>query len=191
MNQPVENTALPASQLPRRAFPAEGTSLHKILSDAQFRQSFRARLKRFNPLLVALYKIGLLPLLGVSRTVMLLTTKGRKSGRQRVTPIGYFPIGGVIHLFSAWGKGASWYQNLAANPDEVWIQVGLRKRSVYPQALQEPAEILRTLEQFFAESPAQAHYLFGWEHEQDRMDNADFSTVIDQVLIVRFVEKTQ
>jgi len=191
MNPINENSRLMTPPSPVRAFPTEGTNLARILSDPQHRQSFHAQLKKYNPLVVAFYRIGLLSLFGVSRTVMLLTTKGKKSGKLRSTPIGYFRIGGVIHLFSPWGKDASWYKNLAANPNDVWIQVGLHKRPVRAQVMEEPVEIQRTLTKFVAESPSQAGYLFGWDPGRDQMDAADFSVVINRVLLVRFVEKTK
>ena len=40
--------------------------------------------------------------------------------------------------------------------------------------------------QIITESPDQAHYLFGWDPENDRLKIADFSAVIDKVLINRF-----
>ncbi len=172
-----------------RKFPLEGTHLYNVLFDPEHRQTFRGQLKTYNPLIVLLYRIGLLPLLGASRTVMLLTTRGGKSGKLRSTPIGYFRIGGVIHLFSAWGKSASWYKNMASNPRDVWIQIGLRRFPVQAQIVEEPTELWRTLGQFLTESPAQAHYLFGWEPGRDRMNSADFSEVIQRVSIVRFVEE--
>ncbi len=181
MNQVIERDDI-------RKFPMEGTNLYKILFDPQHRQTFHAQLKRYNPLMASLYKIGLLPLFGVSRNVMLLTTRGRKSGKLRSTPIGYFRIGGVIHLFSAWGKSTAWYKNLAANPSDVTLQIGIRKFPVTAQALEDPAEILRTIEQFVTESPAQARYLFGWDPARDRMECADFTEMIHRVLIVRFLE---
>lgn len=178
--------ALPAA----KTFPVQGTNLSKILNDQPYRQSFHGQLKRYNPLIVALYRVGLLPLFGVSRTVMLLTTRGKKSGKLRSTPIGYFRIGGVIHLFSAWGKSTAWYKNLQANPNDVWIQIGLSRRSpMRAEVLEEPAEIQRTLGQFVAESPDAARYLFGWEPGRDQLETADFSTIIQRVLIVRFIEK--
>lgn len=173
-----------------RKFPLEGTNLHKVLFDPEHRQSFHARLKTYNPLIVLLYQTGVLPLFGAGRTVMLLTTRGRKTGKLRSIPIGYFRIGGVIHLFSAWGKSANWYKNILANPRDVWIQIGLHRFPVEAQTLQDPAEIWRTIEQFLTESPAQAHYLFGWEPSRDRRDRADFSDVMQRVSIVRFIERT-
>jgi deazaflavin-dependent oxidoreductase (nitroreductase family) len=169
-----------------RTFPAEGSNLHRVLSDIPFRHAFHARLKRYNPLVVALYRAGVLPLLGAGRTVMLLTTKGWKSGKRRSTPIGYFTIGGVIHIFSAWGKSSSWYKNLLANPEEAWIQVGMRRHRVHARPLENPAEIQRLLECLIIESPHQARTLFGWEPGRDRLDRADFSAIIERVVVVRF-----
>ena len=189
MNQTTEQkTAL--LEPTTRKFPAEGTNLARILSDPKHRQAFHAQLKRYNPWIAILYKSGLLPLFGMSRTVMLLTTRGRKSGKLRSTPIGYFRIGSVVHLFSAWGKGASWYKNMVDSPDQVWIQIGMRKQLVRAEVIDQPDEIMLTLAQFIDESSDLAHYVFGWEPEQDRLDHADFSMVIDRVLIVRFIPKT-
>jgi hypothetical protein len=106
-----------------RSFPTPETCLFKIRNDAEFKHSFLTNLKIYNPLIVALYRSGILPLFGWSRTIMLLMTTGRKSGKPRDTLIGYFRIGGVIHLFLAWGKGAGWYKNLIASPSDVSIQI--------------------------------------------------------------------
>jgi deazaflavin-dependent oxidoreductase (nitroreductase family) len=178
-------------QQPGKSFPIVGTNLYRLISDPQYRQSFHARLKRFNPLVVTLYKIGLVPLFGGNQIVMLLTTKGRKSRKLRSTPIGYFRIGGVIHLFSAWGKATNWYKNMIAYPEDVWIQIGLHQWAVKWIELNDPYEIIQTITQFVTESPAQAHYLFGWEPDFDRLDQADFSPLINCILIVRFFEKEE
>ena len=82
-----------------RAFPTQETNLYKILNESQHRQKFHAQLKRYNPLVVGLYRIGLMPLFGVSRSVMVLTTRGCKSGKIRSTPIGYFLLAGWSTYF--------------------------------------------------------------------------------------------
>jgi len=178
---------VPAQPVPRQ-FPTPDTNLGRLLSDPEFKRTFHAQLKIWNPFVVAFYRAGLLPLFGASRTVMLLTTKGCKSGKARRSPVGYFRIGGGIYLFSGWGKRSSWYKNLCANPDAVTVQIGLRRLSVRPQVLEDPAEIQRTLEQFIRESPAAARYLFGWQPGVDSLACADFSPIINNVLIVRFIE---
>ncbi len=184
-SQQEENRVLPDV----RTFPIEGTNLARILSDPQYRQSFHAQLKRYNSLVAALYKIGLLPMFGASRTVMLLTTRGRKSGKLRSTPIGYWRIGGDIYLFSAWGRATNWYKNMVACPEDVWIQIGMRRWAAQPFDLKDPDEIMRTIAQFVTESPAQARYLFGWEPGSDRLDQADFSPITNRVLVVRFLRR--
>jgi deazaflavin-dependent oxidoreductase (nitroreductase family) len=171
-----------------RRFPTPDTNLGRLLSDPEFRRTFHARLRTWNPAIVAFYRAGLLPLFGASRTVMLLTTKGRKSGKLRRFPVGYFRIGGDLYVFSAWGKQASWYKNLCANPDAVTLQIGLQRLSVRPHVLENPVEIQHTLEQFVRESPTAARYLFGWQPESDSLACADFSPIIKNVLIIRFVK---
>lgn len=189
MNQNEETTRTPQPRPDPRVFPIAGTNLARLLYEPEFKRTFHAKLKTYNPWAVALYRMGLLPLFGAARTVMLLITKGRKSGAVRYTPIGYFRIGGVIHIFAAWGRPSQWYKNLLANPDDVAIQIGLRRWRVRPQTLEDPAEIQRTLAQFIAKSPKEAGYLFGWEAGRDRIEDADLSPIIDNVLIMRCEEK--
>lgn len=71
------------------------------------------RLFRFLPPRLA-YSLGLGSIAG--RTVLLLTTFGRRSGFPRVTPLLYAEIDGIIYVGSVRGEKADWYQNLRANP---------------------------------------------------------------------------
>jgi deazaflavin-dependent oxidoreductase (nitroreductase family) len=188
--QPAAEKIAPGSvDVQGRVFPTADTSLYKIMHDPAHRKTFHANLKRYNPWMVFFYRIGLLPLFGMSKSVMLLTTRGNKSGKLRTTPIGYYRIGGAVHLFSAWGQGTAWYQNMIANPDEVWIQVGLRKWPVNVRYIDQPREMRQTLERFIAELPAQAKYLFGFDTKQDSLETADFSQVYERVMFLRFEVK--
>src|SRR5437868_2561735 len=60
--------------------------------------------------------------------VVLLTTKGAKSGRIRTTPLGGFPDGPKSWLIVASMGGAArhpaWFFNIAKNPSDVWLEVG-------------------------------------------------------------------
>jgi deazaflavin-dependent oxidoreductase (nitroreductase family) len=63
--------------------------------------------------------------------VLILTTIGAKSGKERSTVVGGFPDGDNAWLIIA-SKGGSathpgWFHNMAHNPDRVWVQVGNRK----------------------------------------------------------------
>lgn len=170
----------------RKTYPAEGSSLKKQLSDAAYRENLHSQLKKYNPLMATFYKIGLLPLFGVSKTVMLLTTMGRKTGKLRSTPIGYFKVGGQVYLPSAWGKNTNWYKNIMAAPDKVWIQIGMKKKAVTIHEVIEPAEVQSLLERLVKESPANAKMIFGWNPGVDRLENADFTEVIEEVIFIRF-----
>lgn len=60
------------------------------------------------------------------RPMLLLTTKGRKTGRERTAPLQYMPDGDDFVVIASYGGNASnpeWYLNLKANPDVV-VQAG-------------------------------------------------------------------
>lgn len=59
-------------------------------------------------------------------TLLLLHSKGAKSGRERVNPLVYLPVDGRYAIFASKGGAPTnpdWYYNLLANP-EASIEVG-------------------------------------------------------------------
>jgi deazaflavin-dependent oxidoreductase (nitroreductase family) len=174
-----------------RAFPLPGTTLYDVTFKPEFRQEFHSKLKPTNRLLVPLYKAQVLSLFGLSKRIMLLTTKGRNSQRMRDFPIGYFHIGDGIYVFSAWGKQSNWYKNLIACPDQVYVQIGLRRFHVQPEVVQDPQELKRIILQLIRDDPEGAHTLMGWDPSQDDVESADFSLMIENVLTLRFRERVE
>jgi deazaflavin-dependent oxidoreductase (nitroreductase family) len=77
---------------------------------------------------------------GMSRNMLLLTTTGAKTGRRYTLPLQYFPDDGDAWLIVASAGGAArhpaWVRNLAAHPDQVWIEIGSRRLRVRPESLQ-------------------------------------------------------
>ena len=70
--------------------------------------------------------------------VLILTTKGRRSGKIRSNPVGYFERdGGSIIVASNSGKpnNPSWYYNIKGNPNDVMIQVKDKKTKVKPEII--------------------------------------------------------
>ena len=70
--------------------------------------------------------------LGLGRTVLLLTTTGRKSGLSRTTPLIYMPAGSDLVIYASNGgkeTPPAWWLNLQANPDAA-IQIGRRTERV-------------------------------------------------------------
>ncbi|MGD8751541.1 MAG: nitroreductase family deazaflavin-dependent oxidoreductase [Anaerolineales bacterium] len=101
------------------------------------------RLFRFLPPRLA-YSLGLGSIAG--RTVLLLTTVGRRSGLPRVTPLLYDEIDGIIYVGSARGAKADWYQNLRANPN-VEVRIGSRRIKGCADAITDPLQVADFLEQ--------------------------------------------
>lgn len=70
---------------------------------------------------------------------LLLTTIGARTGVERVVPLRYFKDGDDAWLVVGSAGGAArhpaWYRNLAAHPDQVWIEVGRRRLRVTAESL--------------------------------------------------------
>ena len=71
--------------------------------------------------------------------VVLLTTKGSKSGVERTVSLGGFEDGDDAWLIVASMGGSAhhpaWFRNLVAHPDEIWLEVGSRKMKVSGESL--------------------------------------------------------
>lgn len=74
--------------------------------------------------------------------LLYLTTVGARSGNTVTTTVAYFKDGDDAWLVVASAGGAathpSWYHNLAANPDQVFIEVGGQRITVMPTQLDGP-----------------------------------------------------
>jgi len=69
---------------------------------------------------------------------MLLTTRGRKTGRRRTTAVSFMPLeDGHLVVFSGWGVDSDWYANVRADP-RVQVKVGRRAVSATANPVQEP-----------------------------------------------------
>jgi deazaflavin-dependent oxidoreductase (nitroreductase family) len=99
-----------------------------------------------------LYRLGLGDLLNAIH-IMVLVTRGRKSGQPRYTPIEYRRHGSKIYLVSGWGARPQWYKNLLDDPLAA-VQMGSRLRSVRAQIVTDPAEALRALYLFRRTAPS-------------------------------------
>lgn len=71
--------------------------------------------------------------------VILLTTRGARSGAPRTTPVMAFPEGDSAWLVVASAAGAArhpaWFINMARHPDDTWVEVGGRRTRVTPTSL--------------------------------------------------------
>jgi deazaflavin-dependent oxidoreductase (nitroreductase family) len=101
------------------------------------------RIKNVQKIHRFLYAMGLGPVIG--RFILLLTTTGRKSGLQRVTPLQYEKIGADYHVGAARGLKADWVRNLQLNP-HVEVRVGTRHLQATAEVVTDPARFADFLE---------------------------------------------
>lgn len=71
--------------------------------------------------------------------VLLLSTVGARSGKRRRALLGSIPDGSNARLVTATSGGSawhpSWFLNLAAHPDRVWVELEGRGMQVRPESL--------------------------------------------------------
>jgi deazaflavin-dependent oxidoreductase (nitroreductase family) len=91
---------------------------------------------------IGLYRVGLAGQLG--RSTLLLTTRGRKTGRRRTTPLNYLVEGDVTYVLAGMGPGSDWLRNLQAAP-RVQVQVGRRRFDARAETIVDPAEHRRVM----------------------------------------------
>ncbi|GIK28015.1 MAG: nitroreductase family deazaflavin-dependent oxidoreductase [Chloroflexi bacterium] len=87
---------------------------------------------------ILLYRLGFGPLVG--KLFMILTTRGRKSGLPRHTPVEYRTYHGRKYVMVGWPK-SDWYRNILADP-LVTIQTAAGTESVKARALATDEEYL-------------------------------------------------
>lgn len=99
--------------------------------------------------------------------VLLLTTRGRKTGLERTSPLPYFCVGpNDLMLVASYGgndRNPAWYANLRAQPE---VTVQLRGRSAkYRARVLEGAEREGAWRSLVAEHPRYAEYQSRTERE--------------------------
>lgn len=82
-----------------------------------------------NRFMVFLWKIGLGKAMnnwpaGFGR-IMVIKHRGRRSGREYLTPVNYAIVDGQIYCTAGFGAISDWYRNMLANPRvELWLPEG-------------------------------------------------------------------
>ena len=169
-------------------FPRLGSAEYKLLFGSKEEEKHTLkqwqRLNRF--VSIPLYRIGLLPLVGMSKIFLLLFATGRKTGKQRITPLEYRKKDGIIHVVAGRGKKAHWFKNIQANPDTVQIRVGFRKFKASFNVFRTIEEKNELLIWYVTKYPKAAKYLFGWDPKNDDPKTADFTSFSKLIEIIQF-----
>ena len=175
-------------------FPRKGSDFyHRMQSSPSEWRRHRNKQRRYNKwFMVPLYKIRILPLFGLGKFFVLLTTKGRKSQKKRTTPVGYFKIDEVMHLVSAnpakrkldgKHREADWMQNIRAYPDDVWVQAGFRSFHANMQIVDDPKEKEKVLRVWFTKYPK----TIGLDPKLDDIQLVDLTSLVEFMTIVKIL----
>ena len=86
------------------------------------------------------------------------------------------------------GKKADWLQNMLANPEDVEVKIGFKKRKVSFKQLtiEEKNDFLIW---YVSKYPKAAKLLFGWNSKTDDLETADFTSLSELIEIVKLMTK--
>mgnify|MGYP001549684610 CR=1 FL=1 len=98
-----------------------------------------------------LYRAGFGSLIGWA-PFLVLTTRGRRSGKARHAVLEYRRHGSKYYLLSIWGERPHWYQNILNDP-QVTVQFGGYTSAAEATVVDTPAEAMRALLMFKRKSP--------------------------------------
>ena len=82
-----------------------------------------------NHLMVLMWKIGLGKAINIWPAgfgrIMVIKHRGRKSGKEYLTPLNYAIVNGEIYCTAGFGAVSDWYRNILTNPRiELWLPHG-------------------------------------------------------------------
>lgn len=85
-----------------------------------------------NHFMVFMWKIGLGKAINIWPAgfgrIMVIQHRGRKSGKEYLTPVNYAMVDGEIYCTAGFGSVSDWYRNMLANPNiELWLPEGKHK----------------------------------------------------------------
>ena len=167
--------------------PRKGSTMYDFMRETADKQKKSlSKFKLLNRyLVVPLYRSNILPLFFAGKVIVLLYTKGRKSGKQRITPVEYRNYdNGKILLFSSRGKNGDWFKNIESNPKDFRMKIGFRKFSP-KYTVSSSVEKLEILKWYVQKFPNTAKELFGFQKKIDLVSNELLLPISDFIEILQ------
>lgn len=171
--------------------PRPGSPLYKLNHDDENKRKKTLRRWRIlnKYLVLPLYRLGIFPLFGFGRIFLVLTTKGRKTGKKRRTPLEYHRIDRVITVFSSRGEAAGWVKNMYASPNHIMVRHGFHSFQPKVEFVTEESQKLEIIKWYVINHRKSANMLFGWNRKLDDPETTDFSKMLNIISIIRFYRK--
>ena len=94
-------------------------------------ETLRRIFHAFNPFMILMWKLGMGRLVnlwpaGFGR-ILVINHRGRKSGKEYLTPVNYALVDGEIYCTAGFGSISDWYRNMLASPNiKLWLPEGWR-----------------------------------------------------------------
>ena len=167
--------------------PRPGSPLHKLNhEDENERKKTLRRWRILNKYLVLpLYRLRIFPLFGFGRIFLVLTTKGRKTGKKRKTPLEYHRIDQVITVFSSRGDQAGWVKNIHANPNHTLIRHGFHSFQPQVEFVTKENQKLEIMKWYVMNHGKAAKMLFGWNPKTDDPETTDITNLLKLITIIK------
>ena len=138
----------------------------------------------FNVFMVAILKSPLHGL--VSKGTVLLTFKGRKSGKQYEVPVNYMLDGEDLLVTSL--KERTWWRNLKGGEPLLILLAG-EKYTATAQVFEQPIEIMPHLKRYLELTPRTAKYFSVRLHEDGTLNEDDLAQAAETRVIIK-ISKT-
>jgi deazaflavin-dependent oxidoreductase (nitroreductase family) len=83
----------------------------------------------FNPIMILMWRLGMGRMINISPSVigriMVIKHRGRKSGKEYLTPVNYAIVDGEMYCTAGFGSISDWYRNMLVNPNvQLWLPDG-------------------------------------------------------------------
>jgi deazaflavin-dependent oxidoreductase (nitroreductase family) len=94
-------------------------------------QGLRRAFHALNHFMVFMWKLGMGRMINfwpaVVGRIMVIQHRGRRSGREYLTPVNYALVDGGIYCLAGFGPGTDWYRNIMADSNvRLWLPQGWR-----------------------------------------------------------------
>ena len=174
----------------KKEFPQPDTPLFKLLSeDEEIRNKILKQWSSLNKwLIIPLYRIYLLPILGLGKIFLLLQTEGRISGKKRYPPLEYRKVDNIVTVVSSRGNESGWMKNIRKNPDNVEVRIGFHKFKPQIEILDDDLSKEQLYNYYVSHYGSSAKFLFGWDPKTDKIESSDFSKLVRGTTVVKFIQ---
>lgn len=119
----------------------------------------------------------------VSGKILLLTTRGRKSGKAHTIGLQYELIGNAYYVGAADGDRADWYRNILKSPD-VEVQVGAQKFTARAEVISDPRRIADFLEYRLKKHPLMLRLILRLDGLKGKLDRAGLVCYAEKLKVV-------